>query len=136
MIQGYVHHLTLSCGCRILTVQQPDGWAGHVIRSDGPGLKRSLQPARVFTTPGRPLIGWSFGCCPISSCSQPGGPWTEVGPPVRVISDSVHAVHDTDRVPDGTYTGDLCCCSRTCPHGYWASVGKAQIKMEQLNMFE
>jgi hypothetical protein len=138
MIQGYVHHITLSCGCRILVVQASDGsFSRRDARHDCSGDKSHVMlPSFVDTPPASSPAKWVFERCPIPACCQPGGPWTEAGPPVRVISDSVHAVHDTDRVPDGVYIGDLCCCSRTCPHGYWARIGQAQIKMEQLSMFE
>lgn len=138
MIQCYVHHLTLSCGCKILVTQAKDGsFSRFDARWNRPGDKTPITlTLSEIVLPGSRTMDWVFKWCPVASCSQPGGPWTEVGPPVRVISDSVHAVHDTDRVPDGTYVGDLCCCSRTCPHGYWARVGQAQIKMEQLSMFE
>lgn len=138
MILCYMHHLTLSCGCRILIAQAGDGsFSRFDARRDCPGEKPHIMISLAAGVRlGAPPREWVFSSCPISSCSQPGGPWTEVGPPVHVTEDRIHTVHDTDRPPDGTYLGDLCCCSRTCPHGYWAMVGKAQIKMEQMYLFE
>lgn len=138
MIQCYVHHLTLSCGCEILAVQARDGSFSRLdARRNLPGDKTPITlTLSEIVLPGSRPVDWVFNWCPVPSCGQPGGPWTEPGPPVCVVEDRVHAVHDADQVPDGAYIGDLCCCSRTCPHGYWARVGKAKIKMEQLDMFE
>lgn len=133
MIRGYVHHLTLSCGCRLLDWQDTDGTAGWTLRINRPGDKKPVGGRRHEGPTGKPFIGWTLPSCPI--CGQPGGAWTEPNGPVSVIFDAVHVSREEDAVPDGTYCGDLCCSCRTCPEGYWGRLGAATTKTEQLDLF-
>jgi len=136
MIRGYVHHMTLSCGCRLLDWQDNFGAAGWHLRINSPGKteKRSIGENRRHEGPaGKPFIGWSLPSCPV--CGQPGGPWTETKGPVSVVADDVHVAKEEDGVPDGTYCGDLCCSCRTCPEGYWGRVGASITKAEQMDLF-
>ena len=130
-IIGWVHRMRLSCGCTLLDWQTPDGACGGHLRRlvDGEWRPMMMFGLTKILTPGARFDGRVFSYCP--TCHVP---WTDPKP-ATVVDDQVHAMTDEDRLPDGTYFGDLCCASRTCPTGWFGRQGLAEQKVEQHELF-
>jgi len=129
-ILGWVHHMKLSCGCTLLDWQTPDGMSG-CLRRKVEDEWRSLTFFEIMKVrpPGARFDGRGFPYCPACHVA-----WADLES-VTVVDDQVHAMTDEDILPDGTYCGDLCCASRTCPTGWYGRQGRAERKVEQLELF-